>query len=205
MDSLETIVDDARAEDRRQLGRFLVPPGQEFKHEAGHVLGRWGSVATNPHVDGAVAAGHTLVHDLGGDDAVQGEQVVVGKGSFGGVLLDEAERGEVVDHFAPRPGRDGGQVAAFLHGAHLFEGEGVAFDGGRGMGVARAGVLLEGGNPRDLNGGSQDPFPQGGDLFDAGEKRRRDSELRLVAHGASLAMGQVWVKLLVKCRQAQSD
>ena len=154
-------------------------------------------------MDGAVAAGRALVHNLGGDDPVQGEHVAMGKGCFGGVLLDEAERGEVIDYFAPGTGRDGGQVTAFLHGAHLFEGQGVAFDGGGRMGVARAGVLLESGNPRNLNRGHQDPFAQGGDLLDAGKQPRRDGELRLVAHGASLAIGQVWVKLLVKCRQRE--
>jgi hypothetical protein len=182
VDGLETVMDDGRAEDWRQLSGFLVPPGQQLEHEAGHILGRWRGIAANPHVDGAVAAGWALVHNLRREDAMQGEHVVVAKKALAGVLLHETERGEVIDDFTPRTDRDGGQVAAFLHGAHLLKRERVALDGSGGMGVAGAGVLLERGNPLDLDGGSKDPFPQGGDLFDSGEERRRDSKLRLEAH-----------------------
>jgi hypothetical protein len=41
----------------------------------------------------------------------------------------------------------------------------------------------------DLNRGGENSLAQCGDLLDAGEERRRDSELRLIAHGRKINNG----------------
>src|SRR5712671_3301199 len=103
-------------------------------------------------MDGAVTARGALVHNLGRDDPVEGQHILLGEGSFGGVFLDEAERGKIVDNLASCPGLNCWEFTAFLDGPNLFEREGIAFDGGRRVGIAGSGILLQSRNPLDLNG-----------------------------------------------------
>ena len=113
------------------------------------------------------------------------EDVVVPNGLLARVLLDVAQAREVVENLAIRPSIGCGQLATLVERAHLIEGEPIALDGGGGVGVASARVLLERGNPRHLDGGALDAFPQGRDRFHEGEETQRDGELRDVAHAIS--------------------
>ena len=104
-----------------------------------------------------------------------------------GVFLYVAQAGEVVQDFPLRARVGRGQFTAFFEGADLFERERVALDGGGGVDVAGAGVLLQGGNPRKLHGGGLDALAQGGDGLDLRQDAGGDRELWLVAHAISQA------------------
>ena len=115
----------------------------------------------------------------------------MGDRTFGGILLDETKPCEIIHHLLFGASGDGGNFPAFLHRPHLFQGERIALDGCRGMGVARARVLLQCGNPANLNRAGQDAFAQRGNLLHAGEQCRGDSELGLVTHARNLPVSQV--------------
>ena len=101
-----------------------------------------------------------------------------------GVLLHVAEGGKVVQDLATRAraGRNG--IGVGLDGPHLLERERVAFDGCGRMGIASAGVLLEGGDPRYLDGRALNLLPERGNGLHPVEEHPGDGELWLVAHPA---------------------
>src|SRR2546427_343951 len=104
-------------------------------------------------MDGAIASGWTLVHNVTSDDAMKCQYIIVAEETLRSVLFHEAQSGQIVDDLAPGAGRDGREFTAFLNRAHLLECERIAFNGRGGMGVAGAGVLLQGRNPLHLNCG----------------------------------------------------
>ena len=187
MDRLEAIVEHGGAEHGRKTGRGAVPPVQKLEHEAGDVAGRGRHVPADPYLDRAVAARLALVHHAGGKDAVQGENVVVPDGRGVGVRLHVTQAGEVVEHLAPRARLGEGRVAALFKRTHFFECERIAFDGRRGVDVARARVLLQRRDPRELDRRSLDAFAQSGDRLHQAEQTRTDLEMRLVGHAVSQA------------------
>ena len=134
------------------------------------------------HGDGAVAAGHALVHDIGREQAVQPEEVLVrdGLGLFG-ALLDPAEPGEVVEDFAAGALGMDRQRGPALEGADFLQREGIALDGGGSVRAALTAVLGELGRPRDLNGGRGDPSLELGNGLQLPEQPGGDGELRLEA------------------------
>ena len=102
---------------------LLVPPFQKLEHQAGDFFG-WGrDIPANEYPDGSVPSGGALIHHLAGNHLVQLEHVFVLQRRFLEMLLDEAQPGKVIEHFAPRPVGNARQVAAFLDSAHLFQGQ----------------------------------------------------------------------------------
>ena len=74
------------------------------------------------------------------------------------MLFDVAQAGEVIQHLALRAARpDAAKVRGLPPSARTCSSvSGIAFDGGRGMDVARAGVLLQRRNPRQFDGRALD-------------------------------------------------
>ena len=102
VDGLEPIVDDRRGDDGRQAGRGPVPPREQFRHERGHVVGRRWAVLADPDPDRSILALEALVHDAGGQDAVERQDVPLRDLLTADVLLDVAQSGEVVQNLALR-------------------------------------------------------------------------------------------------------
>ena len=61
--------------------------------------------------------------------------------------------------------------------------------------LARARVLLQSGDPGNVDQGALNPIAQGRQLLDLSQQARRDGELRDVSHEVKLTMSQVSVKL----------
>lgn len=146
------------------------------------MIGR--EVLANPDVDGAVGSGFALVHDISsGENAVEFEDVVVADGLELGFFFHVAQPGEVVGDFAFRAGSGSWDFLTFFEGSDFLQGEGIAFDGSRGVDVAGAGVFLEGGNPRQIDTGSLNLFTEGGNGLHVVEQGGADLEFGGVAHG----------------------
>jgi hypothetical protein len=173
-----------------QYARFLVPPGQQFKHQARYFLGRRRHVTAHADVNGPVLPRCPLVHHVARDDLMQPQNLLVGDRAFAGVLLDEPKSGEIVQHLTFGAGGHGGQFPALLDRADLSQRQRIALDGRRGMGVAGAGILLQRGNPAHLHRGGQDALAQCGNLLDVAQQRRAHAELRLITHAGNLMISQ---------------
>lgn len=115
------------------------------------------------------------------------EDVFMAKRGLGGVFFNVAEAGEVIENFAFGSSAGGQEFAALLEGADLFEREGVTLNGGGGVNVAGARVLLKCGDPGELNGGALYALAECGDAFHDRQKRGADGKLRHVGHGVSKA------------------
>src|SRR5262245_38941373 len=102
MDGLESMVQDRRSHYWRPLARRAAPPLEELEHQAGDILRPRRQEGADPDADGPVASRFALIHHAVGEDAVQGEDVLVADSSLPCALLDEAQTCETVQHFAPR-------------------------------------------------------------------------------------------------------
>jgi len=141
-------------------------------------------VLADADVDASVGSGFALVHDVSsGEDAVELEEVIVADRFQLGLLFDVAESGEVVGDFAFGARGGSGNLLTFFQGANVLQGKGVSLDGGGGVDVPGAAVLLESGNPGQIDAGSLNLFAEGGDGLHLVEESGADLELRLVAHG----------------------
>jgi hypothetical protein len=69
---------------------------------------------------------------------------------FCGIFLNVPQRSKIIEHLALRARIGSSQSAAFLQRAYLFERKQVALYGCRGMHIPRAGVFLQGRNPRQF-------------------------------------------------------
>ena len=98
-------------------------------------------------------------------------------------FLDPAETGEVVEDLAPGALGVVGQRGAALERTDLGQSEGVALDGGGGVGAALAAVLLEAGRPGDLDGGGGDLGLQVGNGLQLPQEAGGDGELGSEGHG----------------------
>ena len=163
MNPLELIVQDGGTQDRRQLHGLLAPPLQQFEHQSRDSGRRRWHVLAHAHGDHPVAPRVALVHHRIRQQAMQGKDVLVPDDFLLllllHVLFHVAQSGEVVQHLALRAGIHCGQLAAFVQCAHLFEGQRIALDGGGGVAVARARVLLQRRNPRQLHRRTLNPLP----------------------------------------------
>ena len=113
------------------------------------------------------------------------ENVFVPEGFWSGIFLDVAKGGEIVESFASGPIVGSGNRSAFFESADLFERERIAFDGGGGVSVSAAGILLERRNPGKFDGSFFDAFAQDDDFGDRVQKARTDGELRMIRHAIS--------------------
>jgi len=141
--------------------------------------------STDPHGNGAIASGSSLIHHFGGQYPVQGENILMVDDLLVGTVFDETQAGKIIGDFTLRSTGDGGNFPAFLHGPHLFQGEGIALDGRGRMSVARPGVFLQSRNPRYLNRGRLAALAQRGNLLDPGQQGRSDGELRPLTHASN--------------------
>ena len=128
---------------------------------------------------------------------MQRENVVVTNRLLRGVLLDVRERGKTVADLTHRALVRDSRSCTRSHWhlpirerAHLFERERVALDGGGGVYVASARVLLHGREPTHVDGGAVDACTQGGNALDLSQQRGGDGELRDVGDVRRLAIGQ---------------
>ena len=135
VDGLEAIVEDCRADRGREVLRRPVPPVQELAHELGDIGRTWREVVTDTDLDGAVFPLVALVHDALAEDAVEHADLVLMDRVLVDVPLQVAEPGEVVDHLAPRARYGLRALGLVREGAYLREGERVALDGRRRVGV----------------------------------------------------------------------
>jgi hypothetical protein len=126
MNSLKPIMQNGGTQNRRQLSGMLVPPLQQFKHQAGHIFGIWWNIGTHADPDCTITACLTLIHDVSGDDSVQCQYMLMVEWMFLNVFLDEPESGKIVYDFSLGAGIHGSQFEAFLHGPNLFQGQRIA-------------------------------------------------------------------------------
>jgi len=129
-----------------------------------------------------------LIHDSFREEPVQFENVVVTERFPHRVFLDVTQAGKVVEHLALRPLLGSGEVAPLFEGAHLLQRERVALDGGGGVAVAGAGVLLKRGDPCEFDGRPLDALAQRGYRLGLGEEIGSDGKNGLEAHMISQAL-----------------
>src|SRR5436190_21760863 len=109
-------------------GRFLVPPVQQFVHQAGHLFSRRGDVLAHTHMNGAISSRSALIHHVAGDDAMQSKNLLMSKWFFLRVLFHETQTSKIVHDLALRSRTRCWDIASLLDGADLFQGERIPFD-----------------------------------------------------------------------------
>jgi hypothetical protein len=139
-------------------------------------------MAADPYGNGTVVAGFPLIHDIGGQQMMQPENVIVGYPAFRRAFFHVSQSGEIILDFPVLQWLRLACIPAFLQGANLFQGQGIPLDGGGSMDVTGAGIPLQDRDPRKGGDGHPDPFPQRGDFLGFRQQSGPDSELGNIGH-----------------------
>lgn len=107
------------------------------------------------------------------------------------MLLHIAQPCKIIEHLPARPRIGSHQLPPLLQRPHLLQRQRIAFDGGGGVAIAGARVLLQRGNPGHLHCRTLNALPQGSYPFHQREQVRADRELRFVGHGGKSSVSQV--------------